>query len=87
MKDLAVSITDTISMISDQVVNLTIKNSTQDAVAILNEWTTESGECVLTKYLQGTTDTIEDRFLYATIDEFNVEAGMFHFITEPIDTN
>ena len=87
MKDLAVSITDTISTISDQTVKLTKENSTEEAVAILNEWTTESDECVLTKYLQGTTETIKDRFLYATIDEFNVEAGMFHFITEPIDTN
>ena len=87
MISLAVSITDTIQLQSDRVLGLHELDEIENAAAIINEWTTESDECVLTKYLQEKTETIEDRFLYATIDEFNVEAGAFFFTTEQIDTN
>jgi len=87
MISLAVSITDTIQQQSDRALALTEDNQFECAAAIINEWTTESDVSVLTKYLQEKTETIEDRFLYATIDEFNVEAGAFFFTTEQIDTN
>ena len=89
MISLAESITDTIEQQADRALELTENDQFECAAAIINEWTTESDVSVLTKYLQQQTETIEDRFMYATIDEFNAEAGVFFFTVEPeqIDNN
>ena len=87
MISLAESITDTIEQQSSRALELTKGDSFEDAIAIINEWTTESDVSVLTKFLQEKTETINDRFMYATIDEFNAEAGVFFFTAEQIDNN
>ena len=63
----------------------------ENATAIINEWTTISGECVLTHNLNDTMETIEDELLYVSFDETDsVTYGTFNFVSEtelPIDNN
>ena len=84
---LAESITESLDQQADQVLDLTEREMFDDAASIIEEWCTESDQSILTKYLQQATETIEDRLLYATIDETGVVAGEFWFVAEPIDNN
>ncbi len=65
-------------------------NRTDLAAVIVNEWTTESGECILTHYLQDTTETIKDELLYFSLSDDEIGLGTFSFDPEaelPVDNN
>ena len=52
----------------------------EDAMSILNEWTTKSGKCLLTHYINGEVENhMEESFMYVNLD--NEEWGEF-IITE-----
>ena len=40
-----------------------------DAMCLLNEWTTEEGECLLTKYLRGEISEDMGSFTYINMEE------------------
>lgn len=41
----------------------------EDAMCILNEWTTKSGKCLLTHYINGELeDHMEESFIYVNLD-------------------
>ena len=88
MNSLAESITETLDQQSERALELTDEFREVDAAAILNEWVLPTdNKCLLTEYLNETTATVQDRLLYATIDENGAIAGEFYFVAEPIDNN
>jgi len=85
--DLCDIIFDTLETASCAAMHHYDNGDMQDAAAILSEWTDTSDQCVLTHYLNDTTETLTKELLYITIDEAQREFGMgeFTFVPEPID--
>lgn len=54
-------------------------NRMADAASIINEWTTDSNACVLTHYLQGNLEAIDDVLIYTTTDNGDLVECRFSF--------
>ena len=64
-------------------------NNMRDAIAILEEWTDEADQCILTHYLADTTETLEEELMYIIIDTQIKELGLgsFTFVPEELPIN
>ena len=76
---LADTLQDTLENQSARAVLHTVHLNEADTGAILSEWTLTNGDCVLTKFLNETTEEIEDRLLYVFFSNNNIIYGDFWF--------
>ena len=84
------TITSTIQEQTDRTSELANTERYEDATALINEWTVESGVCVLTKFLMMETETIKDHLMYFSIEETGLVYGSFSFDPDaelPADLN
>jgi hypothetical protein len=51
-----------------------------NAGAIINEWTTSDGDCILTYYLKMELDCIQEELLYVNLKDTEVIYGTFSFV-------
>ena len=61
-----------------------------DAGAIINEWTTLEGDCILTHYLQEELETITEEIMYVNLNDTEITFGTFSFVPPlelPTDNN
>lgn len=80
---------DTLETMSVQTVNHYEDNNMRDAAAILEEWTDEADQCILTHYLADTTETLEKELMYIIVDDIFKELGLgsFTFVPEELPIN
>ena len=83
--DLADTLTQSIEAMVDRTVHLTESSRLDDACSIINEWTLGE-ECILTKYLNGDTESIDDELIYVSSTDDDVIYGSFRF-NLPVDNN
>ena len=79
---LADTVTETLETQCERAVEHTADNNISDASAILSEWTLANGDCVLTNYLNQTTEDIEERLLYVSFVNDQLFEGEFWFDPE-----
>jgi len=88
--DLSDTIYDSLATQTNQALAHFDSNQTDLAAAIVNEWTVDSGECILTHYILDTTETIKDELLYFSLTDDEIGLGTFSFDPEaelPVDNN
>jgi len=77
--DLNNAITEAVNDMAECAFQKLETEKVEDAVAILNEWTTSSGECVLTHHFQNTLETVTDPMMYSFVHEKQFGYGRFSF--------
>ena len=88
--DLADAVIVAMEDMTQRVISLYDESSLENATTILNEWTLPNNTCVLTKYVQDDTESIEGDLLYCSVSETNVGFGTFVFDPDaelPVDNN
>lgn len=88
--DLADTVIVSMEDMTQQVISHYDNNTMEDATAIINEWTLQNNVCVLTKYIQDDTESIEDEFPFVTTIDGQFHYGSFTFDDEselPVDNN
>ena len=88
--DLSDAITDAINNMAEVALSFTDTEDYKNAAAILNEWTTSSGQCVLTHHYMDTVEDIKDLQMYAFLHEGQFGYGTFSYDPEaelPADKN
>ena len=88
--DLADTVIVSMEDMTQQVINHYDNQTMDDATAIINEWTLPNNVCVLTKYIQDDTESIEDEFPFVTTIDGQLGYGSFTFDDEselPVDNN
>jgi len=82
--DLCDIIFDTLETAASAAVQHYDNGDMQDAASILSEWTDTNDQCILTHYLNDTTETLKRELLYTSMDEELKELtyGTFTFIPE-----
>ena len=78
------TITRTLESQCARAVGHKIKNNEKKAEAILFEWVLDNGECLLTRYLDETTDGIEETLIYIKFEDDKLIEGQFWFNPEEI---
>jgi hypothetical protein len=79
---LADTIQETLDTQCTQAVKHTVRLNEAYTGAILQEWTLTNGDCVLTNYLNETTEDIKDRLLYVAFVNDQLIEGEFWFDPE-----
>lgn len=77
--DLDNAITEAVNDMAECAFRKLETEDVKNAIAILNEWTTSSGECVLTHHFQNTLDTVDDLMIYSFVHEKQFGYGKFSF--------
>jgi hypothetical protein len=88
--DLSDTIYDSLATQTNQALVHFDNDQTELAACIVNEWTVDSGECVLTHYILDTTTEIEDELFYFSTTNNEIGLGTFSFDPEaelPVDNN
>ena len=83
--DLADTLAQGIESMVNRTVHLTESTRLDDACSIIDEWTIGE-ECILTKYLNGDTESIDGELIYVSNAEDDVIYGSFRF-NLPVDNN
>ena len=77
--DLSQAITDSLNVMADRAYHHIEEENYAYSAAILNEWTTESHQCVLTHHFQDTIETVTDRIIYSFFSDNDFGYGSFSF--------
>lgn len=81
--DLQDNINDTIGIAAFTALKHFDEHRQEDAAAIISEWTTESGEVILTHWFDETMENVEDYLLWANLSDSEILYGDYSF--QPLD--
>ena len=87
---LADTIEDTLVNQCNQAIRNTTEHNEGNTGAILSEWVLDSGSCLLTEYLNKTTESIKETLMYVEFNGDHLIEGEFWFDPEvqlPTDNN
>lgn len=85
---LSETISDVLDVVASQALHHYDNDNLTDASAIINEWTTSSGESILTHFYTDTLESVTDDLLYFINNGDQIGYGTFTFSPEtelPID--
>jgi len=88
INDLHTSVNDTVHTMAERALEHFQDDSLENASAIINEWTTDSDESILTHHYLDTTESIKDIMLYVFQEDNALGYGAFSFDPDaqlPID--
>lgn len=88
MSDLIDAITESIHSQAERALEHFETDDLENASAIINEWTTDSGESILTHHYLETISDVKDVMIYSFVDENSFGYGRFTFDPEaelPVD--
>lgn len=88
MSDLIDAVTDSVHCMAEKALTHFEGDNLEDASAIINEWTTDSGESVLTHHYLETTNSVKDIMWYSFVEDGYFGYGKFTFDPEvklPVD--
>ena len=83
--DLQDSITESIGVAAFTALRHYDADKLDDAAAMINEWTTSDGECLLTHFFDETLDNVEEFMLYTALDAENSQLEYGDYSFQPID--
>lgn len=67
--DILTSINDAMHVSTNNATNHMDSGRGADAMCLLNEWTTEEGECLLTNYVRGNLSESGETFMFINLEE------------------
>ncbi len=82
--DLSDIVFDTLETMSAAGVHHYDNDNMAAAAAIIEEWTDSDNQCILTHYLNDTTETLEKELIYIRADEPGLLLGSFTFVPDTI---
>ena len=78
-QQLAEAVSDTLETIANKACDHYDNDDIASACAIINEWTTESGDSILTHFYMESLHKIRDDIMYMISDGSNIGYGTFSF--------
>lgn len=88
MNDLIVAVTESVHSMGECALAHFEADNLEAAAAVINEWTTESGESILTHHYTETTNQVKDIMMYSFVENDEFGYGNFSFDPEaeiPVD--
>lgn len=88
MNDLIVAVSESVHSMGEKALAHFEVDDLEAAAAIINEWTTDSGESILTHHYTETTNQVKDIMMYSFIEDDEFGYGRFSFDPEvelPVD--
>ena len=85
---LSETIADVLCVVAERALHHYDNENIADSCAIINEWTTSSGDSILTHFYTDTLESVTDELLYFIHDGSQIGYGTFTFTPEtelPID--
>ena len=73
------AVTDSVVEMASMALYHFEEGQTENAAALINEWTTESNECVLTHHYTDTVHTVSDIMMYTFTEDNQFGYGRFTF--------
>jgi uncharacterized protein YcgI (DUF1989 family) len=82
VSELSDTITSTLESQCDQATQHSLEGNVDATAAILSEWTVSNHDCILTNFLNQTTQEIEDELLYIAFSQDSINWGTFNFLPQ-----
>jgi len=79
------TITDVLYTVAERALYHYENDNLDESCAIINEWTTSSGESILTHVYTETLELVKDELMYFIHDDGDIGYGTFTFAKEPVD--
>ena len=79
MNDLIVAVTESVHSMGEIALAHFEADDLESAAAVINEWTTESGESILTHRYTETTNQVKEIMMYSFVENDEFGYGRFSF--------